>query len=252
MLAHASQNLGESTSAMAQARTALTCAEHADHTGLCAWVRGTQALIAEGSRRPVEAVTFARAGQGHARGLDAKVRLAALEARALARTGDGRAAVAALRRAERAREEPAEDDELTGFGGVLTFPLAKQLYYAGGTLNLIGEHARAEQASRTAINLYETGPAEQRSYGDEALARVDVATARLAAGDVDGAASALRPVLELPPEQRIWQVRDGVARVGTSLLLSRHAGTAGARALARRIEAFAAQPMTGPPVISAL
>jgi hypothetical protein len=47
LLAHVSQNLGDPGSAMAQARTALACAEQADHHGLFAWVRGTQALIAE-------------------------------------------------------------------------------------------------------------------------------------------------------------------------------------------------------------
>jgi hypothetical protein len=45
--------------------------------------------------------------------------------------------------------------------------------------------------------MYEAGPVEQRSYGDEALAHVDVTTARLAVGDVR-AHEALRPVLELP------------------------------------------------------
>jgi hypothetical protein len=32
--------------------------------------------------------------------------------------------------------------------------------------------------------MYESGPIEQRSYGDEALARLDVTTARLALGDL--------------------------------------------------------------------
>ncbi|MDQ2881394.1 MAG: hypothetical protein M3Y48_09190 [Actinomycetota bacterium] len=47
LLAHASQNLGDSASAMAQVRAALTCAEQADHNGLRAWTHGTAVLIAE-------------------------------------------------------------------------------------------------------------------------------------------------------------------------------------------------------------
>lgn len=41
LLAHASQNLGDSASAMAQIRAALTCAEEADHHGLRAWTHGS-------------------------------------------------------------------------------------------------------------------------------------------------------------------------------------------------------------------
>ncbi|QYN41100.1 hypothetical protein K1T35_48030 (plasmid) [Pseudonocardia sp. DSM 110487] len=41
-------------------------------------------------------------------------------------------------------------------------------YYAGTTLALIGDHPRAERAALKAISMYESGPREQRPYGDEA------------------------------------------------------------------------------------
>jgi tetratricopeptide (TPR) repeat protein len=251
LLAHASQNLGDPASAMAQARAAFTCAEQADHHGLRAWVRGTQALIAEGSRRPAEAVKFARAGQDYAVTADSRVRLAALEARASARIGDTASVTAALARAAQARDaESAGEDELAQFGGLLTFPAAKQLYYAGGAHSLLGNHEQAKRAALTAIELYETGPLEDRSYGDEALARVDVADAQLAAGDLDGATEALTPVLSLPPAQRIRQLHDRLTRVGTALVVPRYAQSREGRSLAGELTAFAELAPPKPPVIS--
>lgn len=251
LLAHASQNLGDPGSAMAQARTALTCAEQADHHGLLAWVRGTQALIAEGSRRPKDAVKFARAGQQYATTVESRVRLAALEARASARLGDADATSAALTRADCARDHGQDStDELSELGGLLTFPVAKQLYYAGGAHSLLGQHEKAKRAASAAIELYETGPAEDRSYGDEAMARVDVADARLAAGDLAGAGEALAPVFALPPAQRIRQLHDRLTRVSNALVIPRYAQTREARQLAGELAAFAEGSPPRPPVIS--
>ncbi|WP_300007468.1 hypothetical protein [Pseudonocardia sp.] len=181
-------------------------------------VYGTQALIAEWSRRYKEAVAFARAGQQFAVTTDSCVRLAAIEARALSKLGKPGAAVIAIDRAQRARDQDTGADDLASFGGILTFPFAKQLYYVGGALTTAG-HPDAERLALEAIRLYESGPVEERSYGDEALARVDVATARLNAGDLDGAVAALAPVLELPPAQRIHQLCDGLVRVRSALAL---------------------------------
>ncbi len=239
LMAHASQNLGDSSAAMAQARTAWTCAEQADHDGLRAWVRGTQALIAEWSRRPAEAIKFSQAGRPHAHTPDARVRLAAIEARTQARLGNADAALAAVEEVRRARETPERGDDL-GFGGLLTFPVAKQQYYVGTTLALIGDHGPAERAALEAIGMYEAGSPEQRSYGDEALARVDVATARLAAGDLEGARAALQDVLTLPPDKRIQQLRDGLVRVRSVLALPRTARASEAVLLAADLDEFSA------------
>jgi hypothetical protein len=250
LLAHASQNLGDSGSAMAQARTAWACAEQADNNGLRAWVRGTQALIAEGSHRHQEAVKFAQAGQQHAVTTDARVRLAAIEARALGRLGNAAAAVAAIDRAHAARELPDGGDELSVLGGLLTFPIAKQLFYAGGTHALIDNHGDAERMALDAITMYETGPIEQRSYGDEALARVDLATVRLARGDVDGANDALSHVFVLPPAMRIRQLCDNLMRIRASLQLPHCKGAHGARHLVAEIEHFSTRSPSGSALLS--
>ncbi|GGM77448.1 hypothetical protein GCM10012275_55190 [Longimycelium tulufanense] len=238
LLAHASQNLGEPGSGMAQARAAAACAEQADHDGLRAWVAGTQALIAEWSRRHRDAVDFARRGQAYAATAQSRVRLASLEARALARAGNRKGATSALDRARRDWDTILESDDVTEFGGLLTFPLAKASYYAGGVLSLIGDHNQAEAAALQAINIYETGPSEERSYGDEALARVDVALARLARDEVDGAEEILSGVLQLPPEQRIQQLRDGLVRVRRALALPRYANSSYCSDLSEALETF--------------
>jgi hypothetical protein len=73
LLAHATQNLGDSASAMAQVRAALTCAEQADHNGLRAWAYGTAALIAEWTHRHRRAIEFAQRGQRFALTADSRV-----------------------------------------------------------------------------------------------------------------------------------------------------------------------------------
>lgn len=244
LLAHATQNLGDSASAMAQVRAALTCAEQADHTGLRAWAHGTAALIAEWTHRHRRAIEFAQRGQRFAVTADAMVRLAALEARAAARTGDRHLALDALKRAIRARDTPIQSDELEQFGGLLCFPVAKQHYYAGSTYALLGDPEPAQENAVLAIGMYESGPIEQRSYGDEALARLDVTTARLALGDLDGAREALRPVLDLAPEQRIEQLAVGLHRVRSALVLPRYARVPIAREVIQDVDHYQAESVT--------
>lgn len=241
LLAHASQNLGDSASAMAQVRAALTCAEQADHHGLRAWAHGTAALIAEWTHQHRRAVEFAQRGQPFAPTADSRVRLASLEARAAARTGDRSLALDALGRAARARDLAARQDKLDEFGGLLTFPVPKQHYYAGSTYALLGEAQPAQENALLAIGMYETGPLEQRSYGDEALARLDVTTARLALGDLDGAGEALRPVLDLLPERRIEQLAVGLSRVRSALAVPRYARAQIAREITQEVDQYQAE-----------
>lgn len=220
LLAHASQNLGNSRAAFAQLRSAYVCADLADYDALRAWSHGTGALLHEWTAQTPRAADLAAAGSRLACSTQSQIRLAAIEGRSAARTGDIERARSALSSLFRAQETDDRSDEVVDLGGILTFPAAKQQYYIGSTLGLLGDHEAAEQHATAAIAAYENGPTHERSYGDEALARLDVVNARVAAGDLDGAAEAAAPLLALSPEQRIEQI--SVAARRTQRLLAEH------------------------------
>ncbi|GII96393.1 hypothetical protein Ssi02_66240 [Sinosporangium siamense] len=223
---------------MAQTRTAWTCAEQAGHTGLHVWAQGTSALIAEWSPQSRLAVRLACRAAKSAPAGASRIRIAAIEARAAARIGDRERAAAALARLYTAREESPQLDDVAQFGGIFSFPLAKQEYYMGGTYALLGEHAAADRHAAAAIAAYERGPEDERSYGDEALARVDSALAPLAQGDVREAVRRLRPVVEIPVERRIQQFGSALARIEDMLKRPSFARNGSARELAEQIQGY--------------
>ncbi|MCP3819361.1 helix-turn-helix domain-containing protein [Streptomyces sp. A3M-1-3] len=197
LAAHVSLDLGHQPSASTHARTVVQCAEIAEHPRLRAWARSFQSLAAywEGDYR--RAADLARAGCADGLGPGSgtiTARLLSLEARALAAGGDGRSALRSLVLAHEARST-AEPDELPG---VFAFPEAKQWAYTGTTLLAVGgdeQVQRAITASNRAVELYQAGPDGERSPGDLHAAHLDLATAYLVNGEVEGAGSELDTVL---------------------------------------------------------
>lgn len=240
LLAHASQNLGGREAAMAQIRAAWTFAEQADHNDLRAWIKGTAALIAEWSPQRRKALDYTRQAVEFSPAGETRIRIAAIEARAAARVGDRNRAVSALNDLRKAREQRAHLGGLSEFGGILTFPSAKREYYIGSTYALLGEHALAEQHAAEAISMYENGPKQARSYGDEALARLDIVTSRIAAGELDGANEQFQPILELPQSLRIRQIGNAVRRIAPLLEVPRLARNRTAQQLAEAARSYQA------------
>jgi len=228
LLAHASQNLGNSRAAFAQLRSAYVCADLADYDALRAWSHGTGALLHEWTGQTSRAAGLAAAGSQLICSTQSRIRLAAIQGRAAARAGDTELARTALADLFLAQEADDRPDEIVDLGGILSFPAAKQQYYIGSTLGLLGEHEAAEHHAKAAIAAYESGPTHERSYGDEALARLDLVNARVAVGDLDGAAAAAAPLLALPAEQRIEQL--SVATHRTQALLASHPISSGRQA----------------------
>ncbi|MFF2013812.1 hypothetical protein ACFVWY_32760 [Streptomyces sp. NPDC058195] len=109
-------------------------------------------------------------------------------------------------RLAREQQPATADQHLDQFGGILSFPTAKQHYYVGGTYTLLGEYKEAERYAQEAISAYENGPAHERSYGDEALARIDVVKSRIATNQLEGAAEELTRILSMPADLRIRQL----------------------------------------------
>jgi len=249
LIAKASHDLNRPHDAMTHARTLYVCADNAGHPGLRAWARGLQSLIAYWAGRPQEAVRYARSGAEMAEDLTGSVSawLPALEARAWALISIPSEATDALGRAadRRAAHEP---DDLDAIGGLLTFPQAKQNYYAAGTyVFLEEEHQRAQSEALSALDLFEHGRPEDRSFSDEAGARAELALARVRGNEVDGAREALAPVLELTPERRIGGIVTSAARVHQALNDRHHASSPVARNLREEIESFCRVPAAALP-----
>jgi hypothetical protein len=249
MIAKASHDLGRSHEAMTHARTLYVCADNADHNGLKAWGRGLQSLIAYWAGRPQEAVRYAQSGAEHAANVTGSVAawLPASEARAWALMGMRDEAAEALGRAadRRAAYQP---DDLDAIGGLLGFPAARQSYYAAGTWVYVpGEHQRAQSEALSALDQFENGPADDRSFSDEAGARADLALARVHAEQIEGAQEALAPVLALGPERRIGGIVASAARVHHALGTRRYATAPAARDLREGIESFCRVPAAALP-----
>lgn len=238
LLANASTDLGYLDPAGEQIRAAWAYAELCGHNGLRAWSRGMHALIEYWSERPRRAVQLARGGQEYADSVTAKVRLCNIEARIWSKIGSAEDAEGCIRAADDARGGSGTDSLHDGVGGVFGFPDAKGMYYAGATYIHLGMAEPALVATRNAIELYAGGPSRERSYGAEALARVDSAAAHLINGSLDGAAEALVPVLDLDEDKRIAQLEERLNGVRRRIGAPAFSGVPAARSLDERIEEF--------------
>jgi hypothetical protein len=253
VLAHASHVLGHGPAGMTHAQLARLCAEEAGHVELQAWALGTQALLAEAASHPRDALRYLRAASDElARSRvpgTAAVRLASYEARLAARVGQQEQARAALRVAEDSRQRAHNSGEIADLddvGGILSFPDAKQEFFAAEANLHLGRHDLAEQAALAAIGSYTSGPPDQLSYGDVALAQLDVATARLAASDLDGVFEAIQPVLALPAELRIEPLRGPLTTLAASLGHQRYISSHLATDVRAAIETYAVGPPETP------
>jgi hypothetical protein len=207
MLAHAAGNLGQLAQAPAHAQAALRFADLGRLPGVAAWAMTVLALQQEWSGSPQRSLVHGRQARFYLSEDSpdsTSVWLSAIEARAHARLGDDAAARVALDQAARDREaislRPVGEHDVAQFGGIVAFEEAKQHYYAGTALRRIGDMRRAREHAGAAISAYETGPADQRSYGDETLARLDLAIAHALGddADLDAVTDALDPVTRLP------------------------------------------------------
>ncbi|MEW2402161.1 helix-turn-helix transcriptional regulator [Streptomyces sp. NPDC046862] len=242
VLAYALLDMGDADEALAHATAAGQCAECAGDAELAAWVAGTKSLIARFQGDYGRALEYVRDGYqwvGHGQGTG-EARLRCGEAQCLANLGDSRAANAALDGAEQARDRMRRPDTLAGLFG---FSQAKQSYYAGSSLIWLQGGHDAERAAReavAAIELWEAGPADERSLDDERLAHIYLATARVQLDDVEGAAEAIRPVLSLPVEEQISWIVKRADRLAGMLSAPRYAGNATASETVEAINALAA------------
>jgi tetratricopeptide (TPR) repeat protein len=244
LLANVSTDLGYRDAAAEQARAAWAYGDIIGHNGLRAWTRGMQALIEYWSGRPQHAVRLAQSAGRFADSATALVRLHSVEARAWSLLGDAREASRCLDAASDASGSVTGDDDLHDeVSGVFGFADTKNCCYAGAAFIHLGQADAALTATSRAVELYAAGPAAQRSYGAESLARVDMAVAYLLKRRLDGATDSLAPVLAIPAGLRIAQLADRLADVQVRLAGPEFSGAWEARALRDRIDDFAGETL---------
>ncbi|MEU5839771.1 hypothetical protein ABZ820_39820 [Streptomyces diacarni] len=239
-MAKGCHDMGDAKLAMTQARAAGVCAQQAEHDGLIALTYGLKSLITFWSGKGSEALHYSRQGAAttSTRGT-APIWLAGLEARAAALLGDEESVRCANQHGQALRDSSTPDD-LDELGGLLTFSPTKQLYYNVEARVLLGHGStdvitQAEEAVRGFSDTNSTDWA----FGDQAGAQCILALTRLHSGEVDGAAEAVRPVLDLAPTLRNRGIIVSANRVGARLTKIAPGESAVARDLREEIEAYA-------------
>jgi hypothetical protein len=215
LLGDAAFDLGDQLSARIHLNTAWQLAHETDHHALGGWVRGTQSMIALYTGRPREALELARAGQAFATSSAiANVRLPAHEARAAARLGDRRGTDDALDRAYRAFGSlTAEAKARSIFGFEETY----LPFYAGTCYVWLHEPAKIQEYAPLVITTYDAATGAERSPGDQALARIDLATSYLQQREVEEACRVGSTALDLYADFPIESVARRSRELGLAL-----------------------------------
>ena len=203
LMAAAATNLGYPQAAEELTRAGWAYATIIDHRPLMARLRLCAAYAAYWSGRPEQSANLARSGLEYLADGQNAAQLHLFGGLASARLGDAGSAHAAIAAARDARDRDHRD-ELLEIGGEFGFSRATQSYYAGFILSEAADSDEAVAELEGAIGLYAAGPGpgEHHSRKCQMLAHADLAIARLRAGALDAAITALEPVLALPPGER--------------------------------------------------
>ncbi len=238
ILAYAALDLGSAKAAMANARSALMCADLSGHQSLAVWVRGTQSLIARFARRYDDAEKYLQDGMNLGpRGIGL-ARLASSQAQTRAHFGDVSGTREALRMASDAHAAAEVSDAEIGLFG---FPRSKVHYYAASSLIWLPNGVGAQKAvseSAIALQLFRADSEADRFVTDEILTYVYGATAHVQQGQIEDAAALLRPIFETPEDQRVSWHRQRLGRIVSILQSPKFNGSRRAADLVSAIAAF--------------
>ncbi|MEV5847414.1 hypothetical protein AB0M32_36170 [Streptomyces sp. NPDC051985] len=240
LVAKGFNDMEDPSQAITMTRVAAACARDAEHDGLIALTLGLKSLIAYWADRPEDAYHFASQGAETASDERGTVGLwlLGLKARAAAVLGDEET-VSATNGLAYARRDHVTPDDLDALGGLFTYAPEKQLYYTVEAGALLGQgDARLAAEAEQAVRGFSDPTDSNWAFGDLAGAQCNLSLVRLHAGDVDGAAEAIRPVLELPASHRNNGIVVSAQRVRASLMRSPVRTAVTARDLSAEIEAF--------------
>ncbi|MET9735846.1 hypothetical protein ABZZ79_36050 [Streptomyces sp. NPDC006458] len=228
-----------------QARTmsllAAAFAKDAEHVGLMAMVNGLQSLIEYWAERPGDALFYAQRGAALSSNLHGTVGLwlLGLQARAAAVLRDEQTVRAVTLEALDRRGNVVLDD-LDQLGGLLTYSTEKQIYYTVEAEALLG-HGDASLTSQAelAVQGFSNPEDPNWAFGDLAGAQCNHALVLLHSGEVDGAAQAIRPVLDLPSTHRNYGIVVSAQRVRHALMAGQVRTAVAARELTEEIAVYA-------------
>lgn len=240
LLASASFDLGHRDAAAAHADAVWTYGGLIGHTGVQAWARGMQALLANWSGRPRQAQQLVSDGLRLAPGGGARVRLHGIEARAWSHLGDRGRTDAAVSAGLSALGDQGEDELHEQIGGEFGFGPARHAWCVSSAYVQLGDGPAAAHHAMRAIALYQQLPPADRTPKAAAAAAADLAAAHLLQAELDGAEDVLRGVLTLPTQHRVESVRLRLTKVATLLRTPKLRGAPAARTLLEGIDAFAA------------
>jgi hypothetical protein len=217
-----------------------------DHRPLMAKLRLDLAAHAYGHGRSREAADLASSGLEYLRSGPTGIQLHLEYGRAVAELGEADSAQRAISEAGEVREREYRDD-LMEIGGEFDLSRASERYLTGSVLIEIPEAASdAPTVLERAAELYAAGPGpgETHGFGMEALARINLAEARLRAGGIEAASAALGPVLSLPSGKRIDAIPRRLVRVRAELHAPVFRRSVQARELDEQIEIFDRESVT--------
>ncbi|TWJ07717.1 DNA-binding XRE family transcriptional regulator [Stackebrandtia albiflava] len=243
--AHSLMDGGYVAEAALVVATGWICGKECGDRDVAAWLKGVQSLIAYWAGDNRTAMSMAAYGASLTRDGSVAVRLPSLLARAAAACGDASTTYTALSQAEAARERI--DGAQDGRRGMFDFPAAKEATYAGTSLLALGDGhtTKAVAFSQRAIELY-TAPAvsitASMSVPDVLAARLDLATAHLRVGELDGAAEQIMHVMAADAENRTASIRKRAGRLTMTLLNSPYADATIAKRLSELLRQLTVTP----------
>jgi transcriptional regulator with XRE-family HTH domain len=237
LLTWLSGDLGALDAARVYGSAAQVCADLADQPELSGWVAAVRSKTAFWCGDYLAAVQLARRGLAFAPPGTAAVMLACQEADAYAKLGAFDLVAASLQRAEDEAQRQRGSDTV---GGLFSCGPARHANYAAGSRLALGDPARALSETDRALAEFDADP----GYGFGTVAQVHLTRvfAFVARADLDGAAEAVRPVLDLPRGRRLATLTERLRPLASILDRQAVRGSAVAAPLRAEIVEFCGAP----------
>lgn len=229
LLAKANHDMGQAAGASDLGAHAERFASLAGHAELASWCTTLRSFIAywNGDAPSAELLAMkAVLSLGDLRTPTALWAHACL-IRAHAARGNGGALMRALRTADEISPSLQASD-LDDYFGLFAFSPARYQYYVADALaQLSGDEDAARERAMLALTTYESLPSHERSYSDEAGARIIIAQSLVLQGCEDDPLSWIEPVLLLPSERRIHGIKRTLHRAGVAVASCGQGGSHG-------------------------